>query len=177
MKTKSIKEQLTEYFFIYPTVKLRVRQIEREVNIPLPSVIRYTQELKNESILKSTEIANIVVYSADRTSAHFLMKKKVYNLQCLYNSGLINFLKEELSNPLIIVFGSYSRGEDVEASDIDLYIEYPSEKKLHIEKYEKYMQRKIQILFYKNIHAIKNKELANNIINGIVLNGYLEVFT
>ncbi len=177
MKTKSIKEQLTKYFFLHPTVKLRVRQIEREVNMPLPSVIRYTHELNNEGILKSTEIANIIVYSADRASPQFLMKKKMYNLQCLYDSGLINFLKEELNNPLIIVFGSYSRGEDIETSDIDLYIEYSAEKKLNLKQYETALQRKIQTFFYKNIHSLHNKELANNIVNGIVLNGYLGVFT
>ena len=80
----------------------------------------------------------------------------------------------ELSNPAIIVFGSYAKGEDVENSDIDLYIETPSKKEIKLEKFGKILKRKIQIFFYKNIHEIKNIDLANNIINGIILNGFIE---
>lgn len=177
MKTKDIKTKLEEYFFLNPTIKLRVRQIERELKVPLPSVIRYTKELEKEGVLKSTKIANIVTYSADRTSKPFLLEKKLFNIHQLNTSGLLNFLIEELSNSTIVIFGSYARGEDVENSDIDLYIETPSKKKINLEKYEKILQRKIQLFIYKNIHELENKELANNIINGIVLNGFMEVFT
>ena len=51
MKRKSIKEEIREYFFTYPTAKLRVRQIEKKLGLPLPSVIRYCRELKDEKIL------------------------------------------------------------------------------------------------------------------------------
>jgi len=42
-------------------------------------------------------------------------------------------------------------------------------------KLEKKLQRKIQLFKYKNIHKVENKELANNIINGVTLNGFVEV--
>ena len=177
MKTKDIKTKLKEYFFLNPTIKLRVRQIERELKVPLPSVIRYTKELEKEGILKSTKIANITTYSADRTSKTFLLEKKLFNIHQLNISGLVDFLIEELSNPTVIVFGSYAKAEDVENSDIDIYIETPSKKKINVEKYEKILRRKIQLFIYKNIHELENKELANNIINGIILNGFMEVFT
>ncbi len=177
MTTKSIKNKLREYFFLHPTIKLRVRQIERELKVPLPSVIRYTQELEQEGILKSAKIANITAYSADRASKTFLLEKKLFNIQQLNISGLVDFFREELSNPATVVFGSYARGEDIENSDIDLYIETSSKNKINVEKYEKILQRKIQLFIYKNIHDLENKELANTIINGIVLNGFLEVFT
>ncbi|MFH1972536.1 MAG: nucleotidyltransferase domain-containing protein [archaeon] len=173
MKTNNIKERIREYFFVNPTTKLRVRQIERNVKVPLPSVIRYTKELEKEKILKTTKIANIVTYSAQRTSKELLMEKKLYNIKSLFS--LTNFLIEELSNPVIIVFGSYSKGEDIEKSDIDIYIETPEKKETVVKKFEKSLNRSIQIFMYKSIDKIENKDLANNIINGIVLNGYLEV--
>ncbi|MBI2109604.1 hypothetical protein HYT58_00325, partial [Candidatus Woesearchaeota archaeon] len=52
MKVRNIKEKIKESFFINPTVKLRVRQIERKLEIPLPSAIRYIKELEKEGILK-----------------------------------------------------------------------------------------------------------------------------
>jgi len=177
MKAKDIKYKIKKYFFLNPTIKLRVRQIERELQVPLPSVIRYTKELEQEGILKTTPVANIVTYSANRISKTYLLEKKLFNIHQLYTSGLFDFLTEELSNPLFIVFGSYARGEDVENSDIDLYIEIPNKKKINLEKYEKILQRKIQLFIYKNIREVENKELSNNIINGIIINGFIEVFT
>jgi predicted nucleotidyltransferase len=176
MKSKGIKNKIKEFFFLNPTAKLRVRQIERKVKVPLPSVIRYTKELEKEEILKSSIIANIKVYSADRNSKTFLLEKKLFNIRELFYSGLIDFLVKELSNPTIVMFGSYSKGEDIERSDIDLFIETPSKKKIDLKRFEEKLGRRIQIFIYKDIHKVKNKELANNIVNGIILNGYLEVY-
>lgn len=177
MKTKDIRNKIKEYFFLNPTIRLRVRQLEREVKAPLPSVIRYTKELEQERILKSTKLANITTYSADRTSKIFLLEKKLFNIRQVQASGLLAFLIEELSNPVIVVFGSYVQGEDTENSDIDIYIETPAKKRINLEKFEKILQHRIQIFVYKSIHEVENKELANNIVNGITVNGFLEVFT
>ena len=57
MTIKNIKDKIKEYFFVNPTVKVRVRQIERELKIPLPSAIRYVKELEKEGILKNEKIA------------------------------------------------------------------------------------------------------------------------
>jgi len=176
MKRNNIKERIKEHFFVNPTIKLRVRQIERELKLPLPSVIRYTKELEKEGILKKTSISGVLTYSADRISKNYLIEKKMFNIKSLYKCGLIDYLIDELYNPVIATFGSYSRGEDIETSDIDIYIETPSDKKLHLEKYEKMLKRKIQMFIHKDILKVKNKELANNILNGVVLNGYIEVF-
>ncbi|MBU0456588.1 MAG: nucleotidyltransferase domain-containing protein [Nanoarchaeota archaeon] len=176
MKSRDIKTEVKKYFFLYPTAKLRVRQIEREVKVPLPSAIRYSKELENENILKSTIVAGMKLYSADRTSQNFLLEKKLFNIHSLFSSELVSFFINELSNPTIVVFGSYSRGEDIENSDIDIYVETQSKNKLDLSKFEKKLKRKIQVFRYKNINKVENKSLANNIINGILLNGFVGVF-
>ncbi|MBI2041053.1 MAG: nucleotidyltransferase domain-containing protein, partial [DPANN group archaeon] len=174
--TKNIKETLREWFFLNPTAKMRVRQIERELKLPLPSVIRYCRALEKEGVLKTTEIGNVVFYSADRSSEIFLLEKKLFNIRQLYKSGLVNYVKSEFHNPVTIVFGSYAKGEDTEGSDIDLYVETLSGKNISLNKFEKALKRKIQVFAYNNISKIQNIHLANNIINGFVLNGFLEVF-
>jgi len=170
MKTKNIKNKITEYFFLNPTARLRVRQIERIVKVPLPSAIRYTKELEKEGILKSTKIAGITVYSADRTSEKFLIEKKLFNIRQLF--PLVTLLKSECS--AIAVFGSHSKGEDVENSDIDLYLETAA--KPDVSKFEKELKKRIHIFRYKKIQDVENKQLANNIMNGIILSGFIEVF-
>ena len=74
MKTKNIKEKIKKYFFSNPTIKLRVRQIERELKLPLPSVIRYCRELEKEKIIKKENAAGVVLFSADRSSNTFLVE-------------------------------------------------------------------------------------------------------
>ena len=176
MIVKNIKDKIKEYFFVNPTVKLRVRQIERELKIPLPSAIRYAKELEKEGILKKEEIAGIVLFSADRTSKNFLLEKRLFNINSIYVSGLVEYLVNEYSNPVIVVFGSYAKGEDIEDSDIDLYIQTSSKKDMKLEKFEKILKRKIQVFVYPSINKINNLHLSNNIINGITLNNFLEVF-
>lgn len=175
MKTKDIKNKIKEFFFINPTKKIRVRQLERELKLPLPSIIRYLKELKEGYIIKSEEITNIIVFSADRTSKQFLLEKTLFNIKQLHESKLINKFIEEFNNPPIILFGSYSKGEDVEDSDIDIYIESPRKLK-DLRFFDKKFNKEIQLFIYKKMQDIENKNLANNIINGIKLNGYVEVF-
>lgn len=176
MKTKNIKQRIKEHFFVNPGSKLRVREIEKLLKLPLPSVIRYCKELKQEGILTTITTGNVVFYTGDRANKSFLLEKKLYNIKAIYGSGLIEVLKIELSNPVVMLFGSYSKGEDMENSDIDLYIETPSKKEINLEKFEKILKRKIQAFRHKSIGEIKNLHLSNNIINGIILNNYIEVF-
>src|SRR3989338_8325899 len=123
MKTYNIKEKIKEYFFMNPTAKLRVRQIERELGLPLPSVIRYCSELEKEGILRKESVSGISAYSADRASKKFLIEKRLLNIKMMFESGLVDYIIREHFNPIIVLFGSYSKGEDIESSDIDLYIE------------------------------------------------------
>lgn len=176
MKRNNIKERIKEYFFVNPTVKLRVRQIERELKLSLPSIIRYVGKLEKEEILKKIKTGNVVFYSADRSSDKFLLEKRLFNIRQLYEKGLIEYLRQELHNPPVIVFGSYSKGEDIEESDIDLYIETPSKKEVNLEKFKKALKRKIQIFSYPSIQKVTNHHLLNNILNGILINGFVEVF-
>ena len=175
MRRKDIKTKIREYFFLNPEVKLRVREIERKLKLPLPSVIRYCQELEQEGILTRAKTGSVTFYTPSR-SEKYLLEKRLYNLQQIYESGLIDYLKIELSNPAVVLFGSYAKGEDTENSDIDLYLETPSKKKVNLEKFKKLLRREIQIFQHKNIKEITNFHLANNIINGITLNHFIEVF-
>jgi len=176
MITKSIKKEIMEYFFINPNKKYRVREIERELSLSLPSVIRYCKELVQEEILEKINLGAVVFYTANKANKLYLLEKKMFNLKQVYNSGILDYLRENLSNPVIILFGSYSKGEDIETSDIDLYIGTIAKKKINLIKFERFLNRKIQVFKFKDIMEIPNKHLANNIVNGCVLNSYLEVF-
>ena len=171
----NIKTKIMEYFFDNPTARLRLRNIERELSLPFPSVVRYCKELKEENILTVVEISGVKFYTSTRQE-EFLLHKKLYNIRRLHETGLIDYLKKKLSNPPIILFGSYSKGEDLENSDIDIYIETPSTKKIPLDMFAKQLKREIQIIQHKSIKDISNPRLANNIVNGITINSFVEVF-
>ena len=177
MKTYNIKERIKEHFFMNPTKKMRVRQIERELKLPLPSVIRYCKELEKEEILKKETISGVSVYLADRVSKKFLIAKRLFNLNSIFESGLLDYMIKEYFNPVIVLFGSYSKGEDIEESDIDLYVETPKKHEFKLQKFEKILNRRIQIFNYKTIKDLPNPHLRNNIINGITINNFLEAFS
>ncbi|MGM5485523.1 MAG: nucleotidyltransferase domain-containing protein [Nanobdellota archaeon] len=172
---KDLKQRLKKYFLDNPAERLRVRQIGRKLEMPLPSVIRYAKELDMEGILRKESISGITLYSADRTNDDFIFEKRIHNLRKVKESGLIRYLREEFSNPTVILFGSFEKGEDIPESDIDIYIEIGKES-LDLQKFEKILGKSIQKFLFSDISLIKNKNLANNIINGTLLNGSLEVF-
>lgn len=167
---------LKVFFFSNPSAKRRVRQLSRELQLVLPSVIRYCKELLTEEIIQKEEITGISLYSANRVSSSYSIEKKCFNLKTLIQSGLIDYLRREHANPVVILFGSFAKGEDIEVSDIDLYIETPKKHTFNLHSFEEILKKKIQVFNYKSINDVKNSHLANNIINGIILNNYLEVF-
>lgn len=175
MKRKDTKELIKEFYFLNPTIKLRVRELERELSLSLPSVIFAVKKLVEEDLLQIIKIGSVIFYGANRSNKHYIFEKKLFNLKQIYTSGLIEDLKFNYSNSTVVLFGSYMRGEDIETSDIDIFIEILDKKNINLEKYEKILKRKIQIFKFKNFVSISNKDLANNIANGIVLNGFLKV--
>ena len=103
MRRKNIKSIIQEYFFINPLAKVRVRQLERILNVPLPSVIRYCRELEEENLIIKEKVSNVVFYKANRNSKDFIRNKRIYNLEAVLNSGIIEYLKEKIMPKCIVL--------------------------------------------------------------------------
>lgn len=175
MIKKSNKDKILSFFLEQSTRGFGLRELERLSGLGLPSVRNYVAELQEENLIKPKKIQRITLYYANRECEDYKRLKICHNISNIYDSGLIDFINKELSYPTVILFGSAAKGEDTEESDTDLYIESP-EKKINLTKFEKKLG-KIQIFMHSSIKDIKNFHLVNNIINGIVLQGFLEVFT
>jgi predicted nucleotidyltransferase len=112
------------------------------------------------------------LYLSNLDNKTFKKYKTAYNILSILQSKLIEFIEEKLMPRSIVLFGSYQRGEDIEKSDIDLFIECKKEE-LDLSSFEKKLGRKIELHFNDNFGSY-SKELKNNIINGMVLSGFLE---
>jgi len=167
-----------ELFFQEPTKGHYLLEISRKIKLAHTSVKKNLKQLIKEGLITETiekrGKRKFPIYSANINNPDFKEKKKQHNLQEIMQSGLVKHIEEKLTPKSIVLFGSYQRGEDTEDSDIDLFIEY-KEEKIDITKYESELKRKIQLHFNKDFTTYP-KELKNNIINGIVLKGFLEAY-
>ena len=169
-------DKVAEVFFRYPTGEHYLKGISREIKLAHTSVRRHLEELKKASLIKERIVKKgkreFPVYISDNESKVYRRNKAFYNLISLYESGLVDFLYDSMLPKCILVFGSYSRGEDIEESDIDIFLEC-EKKEVELANFEKKLCRKIQLHFNSNFKQYPI-ELKNNIINGIVLRGFLE---
>ena len=164
-------------FFKEPTKEHGLLEISKKAGIAHTSVKNHLETLKNLNVIsKRTEKKgnrNYPAYKAEQNQT-FRDYKKLHNFAELMDSGLITHIKEKLTPKTIVLFGSYQKGEDIEGSDIDLFVE-TEKANLDLSKFEKNLKRKIQLHFKENFKKYP-PELKNSIINGIVLEGYLEAF-
>ena len=179
MLQKNNKYKILRIFFDNPLPKgigFQLREMSRKVNIAPASVKIYLNELEKEKLIikEKHRIYNYPVYYANRDNEEFRFLKRLDNMMKIKESGLLDYLTESCMPGVIILFGSSSLGEDIKESDIDLFV-MCKEEKIDLDKFEKKLNRKINIFFTENFNTL-SKELKNNIINGIILKGYLKVF-
>jgi predicted nucleotidyltransferase len=174
MLDKYNRYKLIKLFLDSPTESFRLREIARLTKISPPSVMIYLKEFENNGLIKKQIKRKIPFYTAIRDDPNFILYKKLSILFELNNVGLIEYLWDNLSPEAIVLYGSFSKGESIENSDIDLFI-LGKEKELTISEFEKKLNKKIHLLFKASLKEIPN-ELKNNLLNGIILKGYIKVF-
>jgi predicted nucleotidyltransferase len=143
------------------------------LKLGMPSVKNHVEKLERQGFIKR-EKKGVYGSYVSTMSEKFKIYKRNDILLRLYESGFVNFLTDNFVPDAVVLFGSASRGEDVESSDIDLLV-IAKEKEVDLKAFEDKLRRKIVLHFEKNVSNIP-KELLNNIINGIVIYGYLKVF-
>jgi predicted nucleotidyltransferase len=164
---------LLEILFNEPEKKKHIREIARLCKLSPNTVLSELKKLKKEGIIKTERSANLLLAGVNFDSEKYRTKKMIFNLESVYDSGLVDYLAKFYENSkAIILFGSYRRGEDISTSDIDIAIITLDKKRPDAALYEKKLKRSI------NLHLISLKEISeeffNNLINGIVLKGYLQ---
>lgn len=150
--------------------KIHVREYAKIKNISPPTASKILEKFQKDNLLKKEIDKRYFYFYANRESFVLRDLQRVYYRTKL--NGLIDYIKSETVNPTIILFGSLVKVEAKKTSDIDITIFVPSKKQLNIEKFEKQLNRKIQLFIFKNINSIPN-ELKNNILNGYILEGEL----
>ncbi len=172
--TSSLEQEVFSLLCIRAGEKLSQREIAVLLNVSPTAIGKSVKKLAAKNLVKIEKTKNINFVSFNRDEQKGIELKRVENLKQMYLSGLSDYLLNNLPGGTIILFGSYSKGEDIFNSDIDIAIIGRKEKTLETAKYEKILYRKIHFLFFdswKKIYDI----LKNILLNGILLYGSVEL--
>jgi predicted nucleotidyltransferase len=168
--------RILKIFLDDPLHGFGLREISRILKLGLPSVSNYIKQLEKEQLIIKKDIYGKKLWFGNRDSIQFKTYKKFDTIRVINESKIIKYLDEKLNIPTIILYGSHTRGEDRKESDIDLFIITPSKNRIEIEKFEKIIGKKLHIITNNESEFEKlNKEMKNNLVNGIVLSGYFKL--
>ncbi|MBI2044181.1 nucleotidyltransferase domain-containing protein [Candidatus Pacearchaeota archaeon] len=171
-KLTKLQQEILRVLFVYTGTPLNARKISQLLEVSHPAISKALPLMKKEGLMKMEKDKDSGRLSIELNSdSHKVMQlKRVDNLKLIYESGLGDFLEKEFAGAVIILFGSYSRGEDTIKSDIDIAVIGRKDKPFDVEKFELILKREININFYDSFDGI-HKNLKENLFNGIVLYG------
>ena len=162
--------KVLEIFFIEPTKIHFIKEISKRINLAHTSVRKYIKEFLKEGLIKKKEASPFNGFVANRENEDFIYYKRIYNLYSL--KKMTYTIINKLYPKTVILFGSYSRGEDTEASDIDLIIISKS-KNIKLDNFEKELKREINAIIISRLDKLE-KNMIKKIYNGIVLYGEIQ---
>jgi|SRR3989344_781052 len=177
---QSSKQRVLEVLFREPEIEFSLSELAKKAKVAKPHIGKILKDLKKLELITIVELSKIWRIKANQNNINYKKCKIIYNLNLIYQSGLIEFLNEQYNNPkAIILFGSFRYGEDYSKSDIDIAIEMDDDNEYQVIRlkslfeFETLLGRIIQLhLFNRNNIDI---HVFNNVANGIVLQGFLEV--
>ena len=165
--------KILELFIEFPTKDFSARGLARNLKLSHATILNYINDLQKLSFIKKKEATLYPTYFANAENQKYKFYKRNWLIFKITESGLIDHIQKDTLPSSIILFGSGAKATFTEKSDIDIFVE-ANEVKLDPTKYEKKLNRKINLLFEQNINNL-SKELRNNIINGVVLYGFIKI--
>ena len=150
---KSKEEQVLEPFFNSPR-HWHFDELLKKADISRSQLAQWLKKFEKEGMIKRVkprEKMPYYVYNFD--NADFRLKKRLFGLKKLTDSGLFSHLSTLEGAKVVILFGSFSRSDWYDNSDIDIFI-YGNDDKFEQGKYELKLNREIQTHNAKN-----NKDL------------------
>ncbi len=178
-ETEAFKRVLS-YCFSFPEQSIGLNSLSKKISSSKTSTKIAVLKLIKEGFLKKEEIGKAWWISVNQKHSFITTRKIPYNLGLIYENGIVNEVYKKISNArAIILFGSYRWGTDNEKSDIDIAVEVLGNSGLRIETLRVIKEIGFRKNVKVNLHIFSRSKidinLFNNIANGIVLDGLLEV--
>ncbi len=172
----TLQQEILRLLFVKLGTILTMRKIAQLLQVSAPAVAKALPGLADKEYVKVEQDKETKRWSVElnRDNPRTLQLKRADNLKQVYESGLADMLIREFAGGTVILFGSYSRGEDTVNSDIDIAVIGRKEKDVDLEKFSLLLERAINVQFYDSFDKV-HKHLRENICNGILLAGGVEL--
>lgn len=178
-ETNEAYNKMTYWFFSFPYRETNLNELTKELKISKTTANKIINRLVKENFISKKIIGKNWVLKNNPEHNYNKTKKITYNLELIYNSGIIEEINKTITPKSIILFGSYRKGDDTEKSDIDIAVEIAGTKKFEIKELSQFKKFGYRKNVPVNLHLFSRDEininLFSNISNGIVLDGFLEV--
>ena len=176
LKFTKLQLEILSLLFIKSGTSFNERRLANQLQVSPTGVSKSLPKLEKENLIKVKKDVDSKRLSIElnKDNPFVFYLKRVENLRLLYESGLVDYLTENFPGLTIILFGSYSFGEDINNSDIDIAIIGSKERSIDLGRFNKLLERTISLQFYESFREI-NKNLKANILNGIVLKGGIQL--
>jgi len=179
MASPSKEEQLLSLILENsPLKQWHFEEFVKETNMTRGAINKWLKRYHKEGLLKRIKRRGKFPYfTAGSNNSVYQSKKRIFMLNKLYESGLINHLLSLQKAKSVIIFGSIARGDWYKDSDIDIFV-YGEAKGIEKNRYELKLHRDIELHVFeskKEIKAVKTG-LINNVINGFIIKGNIQEF-
>jgi hypothetical protein len=169
-----------QWFFAYPDRDIGLTYLAEMIGVAKTTARKIVLKLIEEGFLFKEELGKVWRISCNKNHPYNHSVKIAFNLELAYQSGILPEIYKIVPNArAIILFGSYRKGDDTEKSDIDIAAEVIGNEDLRIIQLGILPQIGYRKNVAVNLHVFsRNKidlNLFSNIINGIILEGFLEV--
>ncbi len=176
------KMDIMDLFFETQEKSYHIREVARLKGMSPMTARKLLKELVNEGLLQVEKGKLYDRFSANEGHDLFRVESRSYFMRRLFKSGLVGFLERKLHLPrAMVLFGSCSKGEVLNESDVDLFLLSDSKKEVELGDFEEKLGREIQLIVRTpdELEEMKdeNPGLLNEVLNGAMVNGYLEVFS
>jgi hypothetical protein len=154
---------------------VHIRLLARITDLHPNTVIAALDELESEELIvrePDERTQRILV----RPGPYFSIRKTAYTIETLHRSGLIDALNDAFAYPTIVLFGSYAKGENHERSDLDLFLITDVRRSIDLNKFERFGEIHLLVHTQEEFEKLRKTSalLISNVLNGIVLSGYVE---
>ncbi len=160
--------RVLEVFFREPTTIHFIKDISKKIGLAHTSVRNNIYDLAKRGLILKTKSKPFDGYVANRENDDFVWSKLSYNILSL--KELCGNLAKELYPKTIVLFGSYSRGEDIESSDVDILIISKVRKEINFAGFEKLLKRNVRPVIIDKLSQL-DENIQKKVLNGFVLYG------
>jgi predicted nucleotidyltransferase len=171
--------KILHWFLDYPSKEMSLTDLATKLKISKSTATRIVSYFINKRIIEKEVLGRIWRIKFNIKNSVNLILKIPYHLQLIYSSGIVDEVYKKIPEAkAVILFGSYRKGDDTENSDIDIAVEVlgnDDPKLIELEILENLGYRKnVKVNIYKFSRNKIDINFFSNIVNGIVLSGFLE---